>query len=298
VFKVARTAGWLGRPGTTLQYRNRWPGKASRALEPPNTKTTDALQSSARSTSTTMDPIDKAIAAIKALSPKEQLSYRKAAKKFNVDCTTLARRHQGCQAPQYTQIANGRLLNPQQESELVSYIEDLTNDGLPPTKAMVRDFASEIAQKRVGEGWVTRFVHRNQDHLISKWVTGLDRTRSKADSRLKYKLYFDLIHRKIKEYSVEPCNMYNIDEKGFAVGIIGRSKRVFSRRKWEAKEVTGALQDGSREWIRLLAAICADGTALPPGLIYASKSSTLRTNWVANIQAEGEGVFATSTPTG
>jgi hypothetical protein len=40
-----------------------------------------------------MDPIDKAIAAIKALSPKEQLLYRKAAKKFNVDRTTLAQRH-------------------------------------------------------------------------------------------------------------------------------------------------------------------------------------------------------------
>jgi hypothetical protein len=92
--------------------------------------------------------------------------------------------------------------------------------------------------------------------------------------------------------------MYNIDEKGFAVGIIGRSKHVFSCRKWEAREVTGALQDGSCEWITVLDAICADGTALPPGLIYASKSSMLQTNWVANIQAEGEGVFATSTPTG
>jgi hypothetical protein len=67
----------------------------------------------------------------------------------------------------------------------------------------------------------------------------------------------------------------SIGEKGFAVGIIRRSKRVFSRREWEAKEVTCALQNGSREWIMLLAAICADGTALLPGLIYASKSSTL-----------------------
>jgi hypothetical protein len=115
-----------------------------------------------------MDPIDKAIAAVKALSPKEQLFYRKAAKKFNVDRTTLAQRHQGCQVPQYTQITNGRLLNPQQESELVSYIEDLTNDVLPPTKAMVQNFASEIAQKRIGEAWVTCFVHQNQDHLIFK----------------------------------------------------------------------------------------------------------------------------------
>jgi hypothetical protein len=51
-----------------------------------------------------MDLIDKAVAAIKALSPKEQLLYRKAAKRFNVGCTTLAQRHQGCQAPQYTQM--------------------------------------------------------------------------------------------------------------------------------------------------------------------------------------------------
>jgi hypothetical protein len=99
-----------------------------------------------------MDPIDKAIAAIKALSHKEQLLYRKAAEKFKVNRTTLAQRHQGCQAPQDTQIANRQLLNPQQESELVSYIEELNSDKLPPTKAIVRNFASEIAQKRVGEG--------------------------------------------------------------------------------------------------------------------------------------------------
>ncbi|KAF1944585.1 hypothetical protein EJ02DRAFT_320411, partial [Clathrospora elynae] len=143
-----------------------------------------------------MDPIDKAIAAIEAPSPKEQLSYRKAAKKLaSPYCIYLF-------YPLFsfplsdTQIANRQLLNPQQESELVSYIEDLTSDGLPPTKAMVQNFASEIAQKRVGEGWVTRFVYRNKDHLISKWVTGLDCTCSKADSWLKYKLYFDLIHRK------------------------------------------------------------------------------------------------------
>jgi hypothetical protein len=34
--------------------------------------------------------------------------------------------------------------------------------------------------------------------------------------------------------------------------------------------VTAALQDGSREWITLLAAIFADGEVLPPGIIYAS----------------------------
>lgn len=100
---------------------------------------------------------------------------------------------------------------------------------------MVRNFASDIAGKRVGEGWVTRFVNRNKYHLVAKWVRGLDRTRSKADSGTKYKLYFDLLHREMREYNILPGNCYNMDKKGFAIGILGNSKRVFSRRKWETK---------------------------------------------------------------
>jgi hypothetical protein len=70
-----------------------------------------------------MERIDEAIAAIESPGNGEQLSYTKAAEKFNVDCSTLAQRHQGCQAPRNTTIANGWLLNPQQEAELVTYIE-------------------------------------------------------------------------------------------------------------------------------------------------------------------------------
>jgi hypothetical protein len=67
-----------------------------------------------------------------------------------------------------------------------------------------------------------------------------------------------------------------MDEKGFLIGILGRSKRIFSKRQWEKKEVKAALQDGSREWITVLASVCADGTAIPPGLIYASANSSLQ----------------------
>ena len=99
-----------------------------------------------------MDPIDEAIAAIESSRSGERLSYRKAAERFAVNYTTLLRRHKECQAPRDTLPANSRLLNNEQELELVTYIRDLTEDGLPPTKAMVRNFASEIARKRVGEG--------------------------------------------------------------------------------------------------------------------------------------------------
>jgi hypothetical protein len=75
---------------------------------------------------------------------------------------------------------------------------------------------------------------------------------------------------------------------------------VFSRRLWERKNVREALQDGSREWITvlaaILAAICADGVKLPPGLIYAAASGALQSTWVADVKAGIHDVFITSTP--
>jgi hypothetical protein len=59
-----------------------------------------------------------------------------------------------------------------------------------------------------------------------------------------------------------------MDEKGFLLGILTRIKRLFSRRLYERRKLDSYIQDGSREFITLLACICADGTYLPPALIY------------------------------
>jgi hypothetical protein len=77
-------------------------------------------------------------------------------------------------------------------------------------------------------------------------------------------------------YQIQPHNTYNMNKKGFMIGVTTHSKRIFSRRLWERKEVRPALQDGSREWITLLATVCADGTALPPAIVYQSDNSTLQ----------------------
>ena len=103
----------------------------------------------------------------------------------------------------------------------------------------------------------------------------MDSNRHNAESGYKYKLYFNLLQQKITEYDVKLENTYNMDEKGFAIRVLRRSKRIFSRRQYKKKEVRQARQDGSREWVSLLATICADGTALPPGIIFALKNSTI-----------------------
>ena len=96
---------------------------------------------------------------------------------------------------------------------------------------------------------------------------------------------------------MEPRHIYNMDEKGFLVGITSRSKRVFSRQLYERKEVTEALQDGSREWITLLACICADGTKIPPAIIYQGKGP-LRSGWVEDVEVNKHEVFVSTSPSG
>ena len=98
-------------------------------------------------------------------------------------------------------------------------------------------------------------------------------------------MYFKLLQQKVTQYTILPENTYNMDEKGFAIRVLSRTKRVFSRRQYEKKGVRQACQDSSREWVSLLAAICADGTAVPLGIIFASKNSTIQSRWVSDIQA-------------
>ena len=197
--------------------------------------------------STTNEPILDAITAIECAEPGDKLSYRKAAEIFGVDRTTLSRHHQG-KARSHAGDAQQRMhLSPQQELELVRYIKGLTERALPPTREMIRNFASSVSGFDHSDAWVTRFLNRNKDNLTSQWTTGMDRNRHQADSEYSYRLYFELLHRKIQKYNVDARHIYNMDEKGFLVGITSRSKRVFSKQLWQQKKVTAALQDINRE---------------------------------------------------
>jgi hypothetical protein len=115
-------------------------------------------------------------------------------------------------------------------------------------------------------------LKRNSNNLTIKFSKGIDRNRFVADSRDKYKLYFKLLHSKIREYNIDPSYIYNMDKKGFLISILARSKRIVSKAKWERKEVTEPLQDSSCEWITVIACICADGTSLEPAITYKGKS--------------------------
>ena len=92
----------------------------------------------------------------------------------------------------------------------------------------------------------------------------MDRLRHNTDSGLQYKHYYDELYYKISHYNIEMCHIYNMDEKGFMISRIVRGKRVFNKSMYNTKKIKTFTHDGNREWITILAAVCADGSSLPP----------------------------------
>lgn len=57
------------------------------------------------------------------------------------------------------------------------------------------------------------------------------------------------MRRKIDKYDIDARQMYNMDEKGFLIGVAQKSKRIFSRQLLEAGTLGNTQQDGNREWV-------------------------------------------------
>ena len=96
-----------------------------------------------------MDPISAAIAAIDVREPGDELSYRAALAIFSVNRDTLRRRHQGRTRSRAGAAEQRMLLNPQQEIQLVRYIEKLSARSIPPTRAIIKNYALALAKWEV-----------------------------------------------------------------------------------------------------------------------------------------------------
>lgn len=159
---------------------------------------------------------------------------------------------------------------------------------------MIQNLASCIAKKDVSLSWVHQFIRRNKESLVSRWTADIDSNRHQADLKAKYKLYFGLLQQKTEQYRIEPQYTHNMDEKGFLLGVTSRTKRVFSMHLYMGKRVRQAIQDGSREWISLIACICADGSAIDPALIYQATLGDVQLIWVGEMGSQHHTAFIAS----
>jgi transposase-like protein len=115
-----------------------------------------------------MAPIDEALAGLESREEDEHFTIQAIADHHGVNRSTLSRRWNKLSGPRSEGYAQQQLLNPQQEAELVAYIKDLLTKSLPPTRKIIRNFASEITGLPVRVSWVSRFLHCHHNQLLLK----------------------------------------------------------------------------------------------------------------------------------
>jgi len=90
-------------------------------------------------------------AALADLALQESSNYTATAKKFNVNRSTLSRRHRGKTIFVKKSKQTTSILSNQQEKELIRYINKLIERDIPSFNAMIRVFAYNISEKQSGK---------------------------------------------------------------------------------------------------------------------------------------------------
>ena len=95
----------------------------------------------------------------------------------------------------------------------------------------------------------------------------------------------------MQEYNVNARNTYNMDEKGFAIRVTTRPKRIVTKLIQASKQRTAAIQDSNRDQVTLVACVCADRDVLLPAIIFSGKAR-LRSGWIDDTESEQHKVFS------
>ena len=161
--------------------------------------------------------------AIKAYQSGAYLSIRQAAESQGLPYSTLYGRLKGRQSRKKAHEID-QILGDIEEKQIVKQIEDMDNRGFPLRVDSVKEMALKLVLNRegqtrdtatmaLGKNWITRFLDRHP-HLASKFSTQVKKQRIMNSNPKILKQSFDKLGPIIRQYNIQPYNIYNMDEKG------------------------------------------------------------------------------------
>jgi hypothetical protein len=197
-------------------------------------------------------------------------SANAAAKVYRVSKTTLLRRLQGTPSRE-EYIPQNMKLTPIEEEVLLQDILRLDSQGLSPTTGLVQSMANAICQAKggppVGRNWTSTFIKRTPALTIKLGRT-YECQRRLCETQEVIKGWFALVRNTIDKHGILPQDIYNFDETGFQLGQISTSKVVTSIEKSGRPK---QIKPTGIEWVTVIQGACADGSAIPPFIIFKGK---------------------------
>lgn len=202
---------------------------------------------------------------------------------IHLDKQTLSRRLQGTKNQAKSNAEKG-WLSEEEEEVIVDFAISVANQGFPLSRKRIQEHVEELCRahhgssfKGLGGTWVKRFVARHRKELGAYWSHPLDHSRARAGNPHTKKAFYDLLEEVIKgNKDKEPIPnhlIYGTDETGFQEGI-GTRERVFGS---AGKKVQHQQRSGVRENTTAIVTICADGSSLPPAIIF--KGEGYQASW-------------------
>jgi hypothetical protein len=191
-------------------------------------------------------------------------------KAYKVNHKTLYRRiNGGTSREDYT--PKNKKLSSVEEEVLIKDILSLDTQGLPPSIALVRDMANSIHKARGGAGvgvnWLGNFLKRTPA-LKPRLGRAYESQRRLCEDPQIIRGWFELVKNTINKHGILPQDIYNFDETGFQMGQISASMVVTDASKTgRPKQV----KPTNTQWVTLIQGACADGSTIPPSLIFKGK---------------------------
>ena len=226
-----------------------------------------------RSSSNSAEQEGRVLLAMQAIKTQQIISICEAARRFEVPKSTLLRRLKStpCRA---NSRANSHKLTDLEEESLEKWILSMDSRGSAPRPSTVREMADLLLQQRgitpapsVGEKWVYNFVKRHP-LLSSRFSRRYNYERAKCEDPEIIRGWFNLVQKTVIQFGIDPDDVYNFDETGFAMGLTATAK-VITRRDLYGRRAL--LQPGNREWVTTIECTNASGWALPPCIIFKGK---------------------------
>jgi hypothetical protein len=172
-------------------------------------------------------------------------------------------------------------LQKEEAKEVIDFVIEMGEWGHPFSHLRLKEHVDAIVRARlgskfpetgVGRQWTYRFLEKHSNKLHMYTARALDTARGQAVNEHANTKYFDMVEdlqlRGDEGKPVADECTFTMDEGGFQANGDEGFERVIGAK---GKKVQYQQRKGTRENITVLATICANGTALPPAVIFKGK---------------------------
>jgi len=212
----------------------------------------------------------------------EQLHFNETGLFIPLSFATLSRLADGGHTREEANL-HRRWLTPIEEDLIVSFIIEMGARGFPPSHRRIKEHVDRIAHawlgakfppRGVGKNWTARFMLRHSERIKMADSRPLEDKRGRAVNPNANVLYWNGLGDVMAKYKIKRKTTFGSDEIGVLARGAERERVATSRAK---KGPQYQQRAGTRENTTVIVTICADGTSIPPTVIF--KGAAYQVSW-------------------